>query len=195
MDRIEQVEREEKAKQGVRDLLRLVGEDVQREGLLETPARVVRAWQEMTAGYAQDPKDVLKLFKDGAEDYDEMIAVRNIPFYSACEHHMLPFFGTADIAYIPSEPPRARIVGLSKLARVLEVYARRLQVQERMTRQIADALEQNLMPRGVAVRVRARHMCMECRGVRSHGTVTDTRVVRGLFRDVSAVRAEFLSND
>lgn len=159
-----------------------------REGLAETPARVAKAWVEWTRGYHQDPREVLKAFEDGAERYDEMVVVHKIPFYSTCEHHLAPFFGTARIGYIPD----GRVVGLSKLPRLLDVFARRLQVQERITTQVADALMDVLMPKGVGVVLTARHLCMESRGVCKQGAETTTCALRGVFKD-GTVRAEFLS--
>lgn len=169
-------------------LLRYIGEDSEREGLKETPARVLRAWREWTRGYHVQPKDVLKTFTDGSENYDGMLFQRNLPFYSMCEHHLAPFFGTATIAYIPD----GRVVGLSKLGRVLDIYSRRLQVQERLTTQIADALQDNLMPKGVGVVMRARHLCMESRGIALQGHDTVTSALRGEFLDDPKVRQEFL---
>lgn len=160
-----------------------------REGLRETPERVAKAWEFWTSGYGTNPADVLKVFEDGAEGVDEMVAVRNMSFYSHCEHHLAPIFGTATIAYLPT----GRIVGLSKLKRLLDVFARRLQVQERLTFQIADALMEHLQPAGVGVYIRARHMCMESRGVCTHGdTDTVTTALRGCFRTEPETRAEFL---
>lgn len=170
-------------------LLEYVGEDPHREGLVETPARFVRAWDKYTEGYKLSAADVLKVFEDGGENYDEMVLVKDIPFYSHCEHHLAPFFGTATIAYIPD----GRIVGLSKLSRLLDVYARRLQVQERLTAQVADALLEHLAPRGVGVLVRARHLCMESRGVCKQGHHTTTSALRGVLKVDPAARAEFMS--
>lgn len=170
-------------------LLQRIGEDPTREGLRETPARVLKAWDEWTSGYKVKPDDVLKTFSDGAEKYDEMIVERELPFYSHCEHHLAPFFGTATIAYIPD----GRIVGLSKIGRVLEIFARRLQVQERMTTQIADAIQKNLGPKGVGVILKARHLCMESRGYNKQGHLTITSALRGIFLDNSSVRQEFLA--
>lgn len=170
-------------------LLQYVGDDPTREGLRETPKRVLKAWKFWTSGYTQDPKDVLKVFADGGESYDQMLTVRDIPIYSHCEHHLAPFFGTATISYIPN----GKIVGLSKLARLAEVYARRLQVQERLTEQIAEALWSTLNPKGVGVSVRCRHMCMESRGVQKIGTYTSTTSLRGLIKDDDKARAEFLA--
>lgn len=173
----------------VRQLLTEVGEDPAREGLHETPDRVARAWEEWTSGYRADPASIFKSFADGSENYDEMIYVGDIPFYSHCEHHLAPFFGTASIGYIPD----GRVVGLSKLPRLVDVFARRLQVQERMTRQIAEAIDEHLKPLGVAVVVRARHLCMESRGICKPGTHTVTSAVLGVFRERDAVRQEFFS--
>lgn len=181
------------AEQGVRALLVAIGEDPAREGLQDTPGRVIRAWQEMTAGYRLNPLEVLKTSsgRDGFSDvngYDGMIVLSGIPFYSVCEHHLLPFTGQADVGYLPAEG--GPVVGLSKLARLVDVFARRLQVQESMTQQIADALYSALGPRGVGVRVRAVHQCMTCRGVRKTGATMSTEVLLGAFRE-HAIRAEF----
>jgi GTP cyclohydrolase I len=173
----------------VRELLRCIGEDPDREGLKETPKRYLKAWKEWTSGYNVDPATVLKSFEDGGESYDEMVMVKGIPFYSHCEHHLAPFFGSVTVAYIPNR----RIVGLSKLGRVVEIYARRLQVQERMTTQIADALWTHLKPRGVGVVVKARHLCMESRGLSKQGHETVTSALRGEFMEDPKVREEFLN--
>lgn len=170
-------------------LLQFIGENPQRPGLLETPKRVAKAWLEWTEGYNQNPADVLKVFEDGAENCDEMVVVRDIPIYSHCEHHLAAIFGTATIAYIPN----GKIVGLSKLARLADIFARRLQVQERLTNQIADALFTNLEPLAVGVVIKARHMCMESRGVCRHGSETVTSALRGRFKDDPSARAEFLA--
>lgn len=159
-----------------------------REGLQETPDRVAKAWEFWTSGYSKDVGAILKTFEDGAEGVDEMVVVKDIPFYSHCEHHMAPIFGTATIGYLPSK----RIVGLSKLSRVLEVFARRLQVQERLTCQVADALMEHLEPIGVGVVIKARHMCMESRGVCQQGHHTITSALRGVFKSEPETRAEFL---
>lgn len=170
-------------------LLQFIGEDTERPGLVETPARVVKAWQHWTRGYAMDPAALLKSFDDGAERVDEMVVVRDIPFYSHCEHHLAPFFGTADVAYIPE----GRIVGLSKLARVVDAFAARLQVQERLTNQIADTIASEVLaPKGVGVRLTARHLCMESRGITKAGATTQTSALRGVFLEATT-RAEFLS--
>lgn len=175
--------------QMVRDLLRYIGEDPAREGLIETPSRFLKAWREYTRGYLEKPEDVLKSFEDGAERVDEMVIVRDIPVYSLCEHHLAPFFGKAYVGYIPDQ----RILGLSKISRLVEVFARRLQVQERLTNQIADALDTHLQPLGVAVVIECRHMCMESRGVRHTGTATVTSALRGSIKKDPDSRREFLS--
>lgn len=173
----------------VRRLLQFVGEDPTRGGLLETPHRAAKAWTHWCSGYDKDPAEVLKVFEDGAENYDEMVAVVDIPFYSKCEHHMADIFGTATIAYVPN----GKIVGLSKLNRLLDVFARRLQVQERLTAQVADALMEHLQPKGAGVVIKARHMCMESRGVCQQGHHTVTSALRGVFKEQPAARAEFLA--
>lgn len=159
-----------------------------RDGIQETPMRVAKAWEFWTCGYAMSVKDILKDFEDGAEGYDEMVMVKDIPIYSKCEHHLADIFGTCTIAYIPDR----RIVGLSKLSRVANMYSRRLQVQERLTRQIADALWDNLRPVGVGVIIRARHMCMESRGICQQGHHTVTSALRGAMKNNPETRAEFL---
>lgn len=171
------------------DLLKeVIGEDPRRGGLLETPARVRKAWKHWTSGYHKNPADILKVFEDGAEKCDEMVVVRGIPIYSHCEHHLAPIIGTCTIGYLPN----GRIVGLSKLNRLADMFARRLQVQERMTNQIADALMEYLAPAGCGVVVTARHMCMESRGVMQR-SATSTSALRGNFKEDPTVRNEFLS--
>lgn len=173
----------------IRNLLGgIIGEDVNREGLQETPARVVKAWKHWTSGYHVDIAGLLKVFEDGAEGYDEMV-VRKTRIYSHCEHHLAPIIGDCTIAYIPN----GRVVGLSKLDRLADAFARRLQVQERLTTQIADALMQHLEPKGVGVYVNARHMCIESRGVQQHSSDTVTSALRGVIKDDPAARAEFLA--
>lgn len=171
----------------VESLLEEIVPNAKREGLEDTPLRVAKAWAEWTSGYGKDPKDILKVFEDGAEKYDEFVMVRNIPFYSHCEHHLAPFFGTATVSYIPD----GKIVGLSKLARLVDIFAKRLQVQERLTKEIADAIEENLVPKGVAVVIKARHLCMESRGVNKQGEDTVTSALRGVIKEDPAARAEF----
>lgn len=168
-------------------LYHVIGVDA-RPGLIETPKRVVKAWREKTSGYAVDIPALLKVFEDGAENYDEMVMVKNIPIYSVCEHHLESIFGTATIAYIPN----GKIVGLSKLSRLADAFARRLQVQERLTNQIADAINDNLNPKGVGVIIQARHMCMEARGICQQGHHTVTSALRGVIKDQAAARAEFM---
>lgn len=158
-----------------------------REGLQETPDRVAKAWEFWLSGYDRDPAEELKVFEDGAEGYDEMVMVKDIPIYSKCEHHLADIFGTATIAYIPN----GKVVGLSKLSRLADIFARRLQVQERLTAQIADALWSNLKPKGVGVIIRARHMCMESRGLCQQGHHTITSALRGVMKQGDP-RAEFL---
>jgi GTP cyclohydrolase I len=178
-----------RAEAAVRELLIAVGEDPDRPGLQDTPARVARAYAETFAGLAQDPAEVLATTFD--EDHDELVLVKDIPLYSTCEHHLVPFHGAAHVGYIPG--PDGRVTGLSKLARLVDVFARRPQVQERMTRQIADALYDGLKPQGVIVVVEAEHLCMSMRGIRKPGTRTVTSAVRGIFRDNPATRAEAMS--
>jgi GTP cyclohydrolase I len=173
----------------IREVLVAIGEDPDRLGLEETPARVARAYAEMFAGLGQDPADVLATTFD--EGHDELVLVKDIPMYSTCEHHLVPFHGVAHVGYIPGED--GRVTGLSKLARLVEVYARRPQVQERMTRQIADALFDVLKPRGVIVVIEAEHLCMAMRGIRKPGSTTVTSAVRGIFRDNAATRSEAMS--
>lgn len=183
-----------KAEAGIAALLQFIGENPSRPGLLETPARVVKGWAEWTSGYATEIEPLFKTFKDDLEDggverYDQMVVVRNIDVYSQCEHHMAPFMGSAHIAYIPNQ----RVVGLSKLARVVDAFSRRLQVQERLTMQIADAIEKHLEPIGVGVVIEAKHMCMCSRGVRHTRTDTVTSALRGALKDEGSARAEFYS--
>lgn len=176
-------------RRALRNLFESFSEDPDREGLLDTPSRFLDAWKEWTAGYHQDPETVLKSFEDGAQSYDQMIVLDSIPVQSHCEHHLAPFVGTAAIAYIP----HGRIVGLSKLPRLVNIFAKRLQVQERLTCQIADALMTHLKPLGVGVVIRAEHFCMSTRGVHTPGVFTTTSALRGLFMDSLNVREEFLS--
>ncbi|MGL4241971.1 MAG: GTP cyclohydrolase I FolE [Beijerinckiaceae bacterium] len=177
----------EEAMAAVRTLLRWAGDDPLREGLLDTPTRVVKAYEELFAGYAERPEEVLdKVFRD-VDGYDDMVLVRDIPFASHCEHHMVPFVGKAHIAYYPTDG----VVGLSKLARLVDIYARRLQTQETMTAQIINAMNNALNPRGVAVYVEAEHMCMSMRGVQKQGSSTITTQFSGVFRDDPAEQARF----
>lgn len=169
-------------------LLQYVGEDATRGGLLETPKRVAKAWSHWTKGYDVNIPELLKVFEDGADNYNQMVVVKDIPIYSHCEHHLAPIFGTATIAYIPN----GKIVGLSKLSRLADAFARRLQVQERLTSQIADALNEHLQPLGVAVYLNCRHMCMESRGICQQGHSTITTALRGVIYEDESARAEFL---
>lgn len=177
------------AKEAIQALLGFIGEDPEREGLRETPARVVRAWAHWFGGYEQDPESVFTQFEDGGEEYDEMVLVKAIPFYSHCEHHIAPFFGVAHIAYIPN----GKILGLSKFSRLLDIFAHRLQVQERLTTQVAEALMGHLGAKGAAVTIRARHLCMESRGISKQGTETVTTKLCGVFFDDEKARSEFLA--
>ncbi|WP_457090001.1 GTP cyclohydrolase I FolE [Microvirga sp. P5_D2] len=179
----------EEAEAAVRTLLRWAGDDPQREGLLDTPKRVAKAFKELYSGYHDDPKDVLNKIFAEVEGYDDIVLVRDIPFYSHCEHHMVPFYGMAHIAYYPTKG----VVGLSKLARLVEVYARRLQTQETMTAQIATAMVEALEPRGVAVMIEAEHMCMSMRGVQKAGAMTLTTQFTGIFKDDPTEQVRFLT--
>jgi len=170
-----------------KELLKEIGENPNREGLLNTPDRVSRSWEYLSKGYRQDVKELI----NGAifnEKYDQMVAVKNIEFYSMCEHHLLPFFGHAHIAYIPN----GKIIGLSKVPRILDMFARRLQVQERMTQEVADMLNDVLEPKGVAVIIEAQHMCMQMRGVEKRQSYMSTSAMLGIFRDDDKTRKEFL---
>lgn len=172
----------------VRELLAYIGEDFNREGLIETPKRVLKALREMTEGYRMDPAEILSKKFGESEGYDQMVLLKDIEFTSLCEHHMLPFSGTAVVAYIP----QGRVVGLSKLARITECFARRLQLQERMTQQIANAVEQELNPLGVGVVITAHHQCMGCRGVKQPRASMVTSALRGALLVEDSARLEFL---
>lgn len=178
----------ERIQNAVREILIAVGEDPDREGLLETPKRVANMYEEIFAGLTEDPKQHIKLFTE--QSNDEMVIVKDIPFYSMCEHHLLPFFGKAHIGYIPSDN---KIIGLSKLARIVDNFAKKPQVQERLTSDIADFLNDNLQPKGVAVIMEAEHMCMTMRGARAAGSKTQTSALRGIMRTDAKTRAEVLS--
>lgn len=172
-----------------RRLLKHLGEDPSRQGLLDTPQRVQKAWAHWTSGYASNPADILKVFEDGAEQVNELIVVRGIPVYSHCEHHLAPFFGTATIGYTPN----GKIVGLSKLTRLVDCFAKRLQVQERLTIQVADALMEHVQSLSAGVVIRCRHMCMESRGIRTPGEETVTSALLGEMRTNLGLRSEFLA--
>ncbi len=180
---------QERAEKAVRELLIACGEDPDREGLQDTPARVARAYLEMFAGLYTDPDEVLDRTFD--ECHDELVLVTDIPMYSTCEHHLVPFHGVAHVGYIPNE--QGKVTGLSKLARLVDLYAKRPQVQERLTSQIADAIEKKLEPRGAIVVIEAEHLCMAMRGIRKPGARTTTSAVRGMFRSSSTSRAEALA--
>jgi len=179
----------EQAEEAVRTLIGWAGEDPTREGLLETPSRVVRAWEEFYAGYAMDPEAVLLKTFEEIEGYDEMVTVRDISLESHCEHHLVPIVGRAHVAYLPDR----RVVGISKLARVVEIYAKRMQIQEKLTVQIADTVDRILAPKGVAVVIEAAHQCMTTRGIRKHESMTVTSRMTGEFRTNPATRREFLA--
>lgn len=189
--RVAQPERasREMAEEAVRTLIRWAGDDPAREGLIETPSRVVRAYEEYFAGYDQDPVEILQRTFEETDGYDEMVVLRNVSFCSHCEHHMAPIIGKVHIGYLP----KTRVVGISKLARVVEVYARRLQIQEKMTAQIADGLDQVIQPRGVGVVVEAAHHCMTTRGIQKTGVLMVTSRMLGTFRSDPKTRREFLS--
>jgi GTP cyclohydrolase I len=177
------------AEAAVRTLLRWAGDDPAREGLVDTPLRVARAWREWFSGYSLDPDAYLARTFEEVEGYDEMVVLRDIPFESHCEHHLAPIIGKAHVGYLPG----GKVVGISKLARVVEAYSRRLQVQEKLTAQIADCIERVLQPRGVGVVIEASHECMTTRGVHTRGVSMVTSTMRGLFRDDARTRAEFLA--
>ena len=170
----------------VRDMLELIGDDPAREGLLETPHRVVKSWRELFAGYGKDPAAVLKTFEGGG--YDQIVLLKDIEMYSTCEHHLQPFVGKAHIAYVPDK----RVVGISKLARLLEVFTRRLQIQERIGEQITDALMDHLKPKGAACIIEARHFCMCARGVGKQHSMMITSSLRGIFLENQSTRSELM---
>ncbi|MBX4972110.1 GTP cyclohydrolase I FolE [Rhizobium lentis] len=180
---------QQEAEEAVRVLLRWAGDDPTREGLIETPARVAKAYRELFAGYDMAPEDVLGRTFEEVAGYDDMVLVKDIPFYSHCEHHMVPIIGRAHVAYMPD----GRVLGLSKIARVVEIYGRRLQTQETMTAQIARAIDDTLNPRGVAVMIEAEHMCMAMRGVQKQGSTTLTTTFTGTFKTEPADQARFMS--
>ncbi len=177
------------AEAAARTLICWAGDDPDREGLLDTPARVVRSYEEFFIGYSQDPEEILRTTFEETEGYDEMVVLKGIAFESHCEHHMVPIIGKASIAYLPNN----RVVGISKLVRVLEAYAKRLQIQEKMTAQIANAINEVLNPKGVAVVVEAEHQCMTTRGVQKPGVAMVTSTMLGAFRDDASTRREFLA--
>ena len=176
---------QEKILQNLREILAYIGDDPNREGLQETPMRILRSWEKIYGGYKQKPQDVLKTFTEGS--CEEMVVLKDIEFYSTCEHHLQPFFGTISIGYLPKD----RVLGISKLARLVEVYARRLQIQEKLVAEIADSLMQTLQPHGVMVVCKAKHMCISSRGIEKHNAVMVTSAIRGAFKKLE-VRSEFL---
>jgi GTP cyclohydrolase I len=180
--------KQQEFEQTIKKILELIGEDTAREGLLKTPSRVAKAWEFMTEGYKLDPKQVLNdaLFESSN---NEMVLIRNIEFYSMCEHHLLPIIGRAHVAYIPD----GKVVGLSKIPRMVDIFARRLQIQEQLTEQIAKALDDVIKPKGVGVVIEARHMCMEMRGVEKINSTTTTSALRGIFIKNTDTRREFFS--
>ncbi len=179
----------EQAEEAVRTLIAWAGDDPSREGVIDTPKRVVKAYEEFYRGYNESPQDVLARTFEDVGGYDDIVIVRDIPFYSHCEHHMVPFTGKAHIGYYPVEG----VVGLSKLARVTDIFARRMQTQENLTAQIAEAIDDSLQPRGVAVLLEAEHMCMSLRGVQKHGVSTVTTQFKGVFRDDPHEQTRFLA--
>jgi len=179
----------DEAEEAVRTLLRWAGDDPAREGLLDTPSRVVRSYEEFFSGYAEDPVEILKRTFKEVEGYDEMVVLKDIRFESHCEHHVAPIIGTAHVGYLP----KSRVVGISKLARIVEIYARRLQIQEKLTAQIANTLQDVLDPKGVAVVVDAAHQCMTTRGIHKPGVTMVTSRMLGLFRSNPSTRREFLA--
>ena len=179
----------EQAEEAVRTLIRWAGDDPDREGLIDTPSRVARAYEEFFAGYQDDPSDILRRTFEETDGYDEMVLLRDIRLESHCEHHMVPIIGKAHVAYLPGN----RVVGISKLARVVEIYSRRLQIQEKLTAQIANCIQEELHPRGVAVVIEAAHQCMTTRGVRKPGVTMVTSRMLGAFRDDPTTRREFMA--
>lgn len=177
-----------KIEKAIKEILSAIGEDPKREGIVDTPSRVARMYADIFSGIGKDPGKEIRIFHQ--EDHEEMILVRDIPLYSVCEHHLMPFLGKAHVVYIPT---KGRVTGLSKLVRVVDGFAKRLQVQERLTSQIADTLMERLKPRGVLVVIEADHLCMSMRGVRKPGSITVTSAVRGVFRKDQKTRAEALS--
>lgn len=178
----------QKIQNAVRDILEAIGENPDREGLKETPRRVANMYEEIFSGINDNPEKHIKVFSE--KDNDEIVVVRDIPLYSMCEHHLMPFVGKANIAYIPAD---GKVIGLSKLARIVDVYAKRPQLQERLTSQIADILDRELRPKGVAVVIEAQHLCMTMRGAKAAGAVTKTSALRGLAKSDARTRAEIMS--
>lgn len=171
----------------IKNMIKNIGDNPEREGLIDTPKRVIKSWSELYSGYNKKPEDILKT-TFSKEDYNEMVILKNIEFYSMCEHHILPFYGIVNIGYIPNK----KIVGISKLARLVEVYCRRLQIQERLTTQIADIINKIVEPIGVIVVVKAKHLCMLSRGIKQHNTEMITSALRGIFEKDEKTRTEFM---
>ena len=180
---------QQEAEQAVLTLLRWIGDDVEREGLIDTPSRVAKAYREMFSGYDEDPREALGRTFEEVGGYDDMVLVKDITFHSHCEHHMVPIIGKAHVAYLPD----GRVLGLSKIARTVDIFARRLQTQENMTAQIAHAIDEVLAPRGVAVMIEAEHMCMAMRGIRKQGSTTTTTCFTGQFRNEPAEQVNFMT--
>lgn len=178
---------QEKIEHHVKEILKLIGEDPEREGLLETPARVARMYQEVFSGYGSNPEELLGVTFD--EDHEELVIIKDIVYYSLCEHHMVPFFGKVHVGYIPS----GKVAGLSKFARLVDAVTRKLQLQERITTEIANTMDEVLKPRGLMVVVDGEHLCMCMRGVKKYGSKTVSSAVRGVFHNDAALRAEFMS--
>lgn len=181
---------QEQAEDAVRTLLKWAGEDVNREGLIDTPARVVKSYKELFAGYEQDPEEVLGRTFEEVGGYDDMVLVKDITFHSHCEHHMVPIIGKAHVAYLPD----GKVLGLSKIARTVDIFANRLQTQENMTAQIAYTIDNTLKPRGVAVMIEAEHMCMAMRGIKKQGSTTTTTCFTGAFRNDPAEQVNFMTH-
>jgi len=172
--------------QKLKELIEFIGEDTTREGLIDTPKRIIKSWEQLYSGYKKNPEDLLTTFK--SDGYDEIVLLKDIEFFSMCEHHMLPFIGKVHIGYIPNE----KVIGVSKLARLVEIYSRRLQIQERLTKQIGDTLTKILKPAGVGVVIEAQHLCMKMRGVEKQNSVMVTSSMQGAFRTDDKTRTEFL---
>jgi len=173
--------------QNLKEVLKHIGENPNREGLVDTPKRIIKSWEHLYSGYNKDPKEILTVFD--SDGYDEIVLLKNIELFSMCEHHMLPFIGKAHIGYLPNK----KVIGISKLARLMEIFARRLQIQERLTKQIAQSLQDLLNPIGVGVIIEAKHMCMQMRGVEKQNSSMVTSSMLGVFREDSSARKEFLS--
>jgi GTP cyclohydrolase I len=179
----------QQAQEAIKTLLQYIGENPEREGLIDTPKRVIKSYAELFAGYNLKPEDILATKFADISDYDEVVMLKDIEFTSFCEHHMLPFYGTVDIAYMPQH----EVIGVSKLARLVDIFAKRLQIQERMTADVANSLQAGLNPLGVAVRIRAKHSCMSARGVHKLGSVLETVFFTGIYSHDSQKRSEFLA--